>query len=155
MKIIVNCVQNHCKNYNCRYPWQWKPADEDIKNFNALAQNGKLIVPPILTKLILDREPEKVQLWVDKVCKKFDFTHVISSHVNNYVQASPKDFKDAFEVLSVENRNLVPQSRRPLAEDLALLQKASDLLTQLNVVDVSKVCDGEPARFVGRFANTK
>jgi hypothetical protein len=46
-------------------------------------------------------------------------------------------------------------TQRPLAEDLALLQQASDLLTRLYVVDASKVCDGEPARTVGRFSSKK
>ena len=40
--------------------------------------------------------------------------------MNNYVEATPKDFKAAFEVLQVENRDLVPISRCPIAEDLAL-----------------------------------
>ena len=36
--------------------------------------------------------------------------------------------------------------RRPLAEDLALLQQASDVLTNFGGVGKSLVCDGEPAR---------
>ena len=28
------------------YPWKWKDSIKDKKNFNALTQNGKLIVPP-------------------------------------------------------------------------------------------------------------
>ena len=43
--------------------------------------------------------------------------------------------------------------QRALAEDLALLQEASDLLTQFGVVAQSQVCDLEPARTVGRFAS--
>jgi hypothetical protein len=47
----------------------------------------------------------------------------------------------------------VPQ--RALAEDLALLQAASDLLTRYGIVAPSQVCDGEPARQKGRFANAR
>ena len=40
------------------YPWRWKENDADIENFESFA-DGKLFCPPILTKLILDREPER------------------------------------------------------------------------------------------------
>merc|ERR1712157_176830 len=62
------------------YPWTWSHNNDDVSNFNALSQNGKLIVPPILTKLILDREPDIVLSWVHTICNTYDFTHVISSH---------------------------------------------------------------------------
>jgi hypothetical protein len=42
--------------------------------------------------------------------------------------------------------------QRVLPEDLALLQEASDVLTQLGIVDPSRVCDLELARKVRRFA---
>ena len=61
-----------------------------------------------------------------------------------------REFYEAFDALRSRPGNLVPQ--RALAEDLALLQKASDLLTKFGVVAPSQVCDGEPARQKGRFA---
>ena len=134
------------------YPWAWHEGNADQTNFDVISQNGELFCPPILTKLILDREPDKTLEWVDRVADRFDFERIIPGHLNNNVQAGPKEFKAAFDVLRSNPNKGVIYKQRPLEEDLALLQKASDLLTTLNVVDVSKVCDGEGARVVGRFA---
>ena len=138
------------------YPWTWHDNDVDLANFNAISQNGKLFCPPILTKLILDREPEKTLEWVDRITTRFGgFTHVIPGHLNNYVKASAKEFSEAFDPLR-SNPNLKGgkvYEQRALAEDLALLQEASDLLTQFGVVAKTQVCDLEPARRVGRFAS--
>ena len=131
------------------YPWTWH-GDADKKNFDAISKKGKLFCPPILTKLILDREPEATLAWADRVASRFAFQRVVPCHLNNNVKASPKEFREAFDCLRSRPGDVRPQ--RPLAEDLALLQKASDLLTTAGVVGASKVCDGEPAREEGRFA---
>jgi hypothetical protein len=135
------------------YPWTWRD-NEDLKNFDAISKNGKIFVPPILTKLILDREPEKTLDWCNRITNRFDFVRIIPCHLNNNIKATPGDFREAFEVLAnnpQSGKPIVPQ--RPLAEDLALLQKASDVLTKFGIVDVSKVCDLELARKTGRFAS--
>lgn len=133
------------------YPWAWHDNDADLKNFNAISQGGSLFCPPILTKLILDREPDRTLKWVDTVCRRFQFERVIPCHLNNNVKAGPKEFRAAFDVLLGRGPDSI-RSQRSLPEDLALLQKASDSLTKLGVVGPSQVCDGEPARVVGRFA---
>merc|ERR1719162_2554839 len=78
------------------YPWTWH-ANDDAKNFKALSKGGKLFCPPILTKLILDREPRITLDWVDRVCTRFaDVKRVIPCHLNNNVRvSSSKDFYDA------------------------------------------------------------
>jgi len=133
------------------YPWTWN-GDMDAANFAAISQKGKLFCPPILTKLILDREPEMTLAFVDRVSNRFkDMKRIIPCHLNNNVKVKgSREFYEAFDPLRSGPGNLVPQ--RALAEDLALLQKASDLLTQAGVVAPSAVCDGEPARSKGRFA---
>ena len=133
------------------YPWSWN-GDSDLVNFQAISQNGKLFCPPILTKLILDREPTATLEWADRVAKRFpDMKRIIPCHLNNNVQVrGSKEFLQAFDPLRSRPGNLVPQ--RALAEDLALLQTASDLLTKYHIVAPSQVCDGEPARTKGRFA---
>jgi hypothetical protein len=123
-----------------------------LKNFRTISNNGKIFCPPILTKLILDREPVKTLEWAERVASRFDFERIIPCHLNNNVKATPKDFREAFAVLGSDPQNGSLKGQRPLAEDLALLQKASDLLTDFGVVEKSKVCDGEPARSDGRFA---
>lgn len=134
------------------YPWTWHENDADLKNFRTISNNGKIFCPPILTKLILDREPVKTLEWAERVASRFDFERIIPCHLNNNVKATPKDFREAFAVLGSDPQNGSLKGQRPLAEDLALLQKASDLLTDFGVVEKSKVCDGEPARSDGRFA---
>ena len=135
------------------YPWTWHDNDVDLANFNAISQNGKLFCPPILTKLILDREPQKTLDWVDRIVTRFQFTHVIPGHLNNYVKTTGKEFSQAFDPLrnNPKNPKLPIYPQRALAEDLALLQEASDLLTDFGVVAQSQICDLEPARQVGRF----
>ena len=44
------------------YPWKWVgDIDESFKGYG----DGKLFVPPIMTKLILDREPAAVERWME------------------------------------------------------------------------------------------
>ena len=133
------------------YPWTWDSNTADTENFEAISEGGKLFCPPILTKLILDREPDATLAWVDRVVERFSRTkRIIPSHLNNNVSIkNMQDFSRAFDPLRSRPDNLVPQ--RPLAEDLALLQTASDLLTKYGVVGPSLVCDGEAARVRGKF----
>jgi hypothetical protein len=132
------------------YPWTWHANNADQANFDAISKGGAPFCPPILTKLILDREPDATIAWVDKVCQRFKFKRIIPGHLNNNIHASPKEFSAAFDVLRSTPQKTY--SQRPLPEDLALLQKASDLLTRFGIVGPSKVCDGEPARRRGRFS---
>ena len=134
------------------YPWSWKSGDADVPNFEEISQNGKLFCPPILTKLILDREPTRTLAFVDRVATRFrNVQRIIPCHLNNNVRVrGSREFYQAFDPLRSRPEHLVPQ--RALAEDLALLQQASDLLTRVGVVAPSQVCDGEPARRQGRFA---
>lgn len=135
------------------FPWTWPNGDADIQNFEAISRQGKLFCPPILTKLILDREPASTLDFCNRVCTRFQsMQRVIPCHLNNNVQlTSANEFYEAFDPLRSTPENLVPQ--RALAEDLALLQAASDLLTKYGVVAPSQICDGEPARQQGRFAS--
>jgi hypothetical protein len=121
------------------YPWTWHDNDADLANFKAISQDGKLFCPPILTKLILDREPSRTLDWVDRIVRRFDFTHVIPGHLNNYVKADRREFEKAFDPLRSNPRGGKVYNQRALAEDLALLQEASDLLTKFGVVAQSQV----------------
>jgi len=138
------------------YPWSWRENDADLKNFETISRNGKPFCPPILTKLILDREPAATLAWVDRVSKRFrDMKRIIPCHLENDIRVSgSRAFYEAFDPLRSRPEKVVPQ--RPLAEDVALLQKASDALTKYGIVAPSQVCDGEEARLVrleGRFAS--
>jgi len=126
------------------YPWSWA-GDEDQKSFDAY--KDRLFCPPILTKLILDREPERVTEWVKRIVGRFDFVRIIPGHLDNDIKANGKDFERAFTFLDNnndssggrKNRKRVRGAAQPLKEDLQLLQSASDLLTDLGVVEPSRV----------------
>lgn len=124
------------------YPWSWRGGDE--ANFKSFGDGG-LFIPPILTKLIFDREPERVIRWAEDVGSgKWDFRRVVGAHFNNDVKAGPEEFVKAFDVLKGGEGKV-------MGEDLELLQKGSDLLTRFGVVGESKVCDGEEGRKFGRI----
>ena len=76
-----------------------------------------------------------------------------TDHLNKYVKANKREFASAFDPLRSSNAKGWYPQQRALPEDLALLQEASDLLTQLGIVDPSRVCDLEMARKVRRFAD--
>ncbi|CAB9515939.1 expressed unknown protein [Seminavis robusta] len=121
------------------YPWTWND-DNDVDNFRAISNNGAMFCPPILTKLILDREPQRTLAWVDRVCERFrDMKRVVPCHLNNDIQVtSAKEFSQAFNSLRCSSSTTIT-GRGPLREDLRLLQNASDLLTQLQVVAPTQV----------------
>ena len=124
------------------YPWKW--VESELPSFKAL--QGGLLVAPILRKLILNREPERVLDWVDKV-SKWPFQRIIPAHFANDVKATPKDFTDAFSFLLEEEKGLrfgrskVPA---PLEGDMKTLSDASKALTAQNVLF-------EEARLVNRL----
>jgi hypothetical protein len=136
---------------NTLYPWSWNDNDADLINFQAVA-TAKLFLPPILTKLILDREPRRVVDFAETVARDFpDLQRILPSHLDCPITCTARDWREAFRTLeSTPERIIPPQS---LAADLALLQAASDALTKLGVVAPSQVCDGEMARQEGRFRN--
>jgi len=120
------------------YPWTWR-GDEDMKSFKALTNNGKMFCPPILTKLILDREPQRTLAWVDRVCDRFQgMKRVVPCHLNNDIKATSKDFYRAFDSLRCPDA-VGGKQRGPLEQDLQLLQDASDVLTKYGIVSPTEL----------------
>ena len=83
---------------------------DDKASFKAL--QGGLLVAPILQKLILNREPEKVLDWVNKVCE-WPIERIIPCHFANDIKASSADFRKAFEFLQE------PEVTNPLSRALS------------------------------------
>lgn len=120
------------------YPWRWKSEKDDLNNFQVLTNGGRLFCPPILTKLILDREPERTLAWVGRVCNRFEgMERVVPCHLNNDIKATSKDFYDAFDSLRCSSNGR--RKAGPLKSDLELLQNASDILTKYAIVSESEV----------------
>lgn len=124
---------------------QWEWVEDEKPSFKAL--QGGLLVAPILQKLILNREPERVLEWVDKV-SEWPIERIIPCHFANDIKASSADFKKAFEFLQEpKEKNLVDdflsifdnkKSKNicPIGvkEDIALLSTISKTLTDQGVL---------------------
>lgn len=97
------------------YPWSW--VTSEVSNFKALQGNTQspLLVAPILQKLILNREPERVLRWVDKV-SKWPIKRIIPAHFQNRIKASNKQFSNAFDFLRKPKRGANGNSNTKEAE---------------------------------------
>lgn len=79
------------------YPFRWLPGWE--ASFDALRQEGRLFVAPILQTLILNRAPRETLAWVEQVAR-WDFQRVIPCHLDAPVAATPEQFRQAFAFLN-------------------------------------------------------
>eukprot|EP01041_Mallomonas_annulata_P011182 gene11182-23362_t len=117
------------------YPWRW--VEDDRPSFEAL--QGGLLVAPILRELILNREPNIVLEWVDKICQ-WPFQRIIPCHLGNNIKAGPSQFREAFSFLEEPSSQSFPFSLfprklpKPLAKDSQLLKDVSVLLTEQGVL---------------------
>jgi hypothetical protein len=112
------------------YPWSW--VKSDIPNFKSL--QGGLLVAPILQKLILDREPEKVLKWVNTI-QNWKFKRIIPCHFANNIKTNGNEFRRAFSFLDNKSYN----GPKASPDDLALLNAVSDIFTRLGIVAESKI----------------
>ncbi|MGK7920239.1 MAG: DUF4336 domain-containing protein [Trichodesmium sp.] len=77
-------------------PWRWQSDWQ--RSFTQLRQDGRLLVAPILQTLILNRDPEQVMEWVEKVAS-WNFRQIIACHFDAPIQASGYEFTQAFSFL--------------------------------------------------------
>jgi len=108
------------------YPWSWVVSEES--SFKAL-KNG-LLVAPILQKLILNREPDRVLQWVERVAQ-WPIQRIISCHYQNDIKSNAKEFRNAFAFLREGVKSPTPKE---LDGDFSLLNQLSDIFTKLGVV---------------------
>lgn len=68
------------------FEWQrgWEVAFQSISD--------RVIVPPILRKLVLNRYPAQVLSWVETVAA-WDFLHVVSAHFSAQVPLTSDEFR--------------------------------------------------------------
>jgi hypothetical protein len=160
------------------YPWSWVvPEDESFRALQGRGGQGRgaqgmpegeqgwqgrlaslfggsvspapgLLVAPILQALILNREPERVLEWANRV-GSWKFSRIIPSHLENNVKADGRAFRAAFSFLDAQPQT--SQSKRPTTQtqstqptqtqftqptsgDMALLRTLSRLFTALGIV---------------------
>lgn len=100
----------------------WKPfswGDDEIKDFETFSAAGKPTILPII-QIILSRNPDEVQRWLD-VVTKWKFKRVVPMHLDAPLALTPSEFEDAFDFVKTR-RNEV----RFCDEDVEFLRKAED-----------------------------
>lgn len=119
------------------YPWDWDPASAE-RSFAAI--KDRPFVPPVLSELILDRQPEATVAFAQRVAR-WNFDKIIPAHLNAPVRASPADWLRAWFFLqdkAIDVEPLLPPSLRraqPTDGDLKLLRGVSDSLVASKVVE--------------------
>jgi hypothetical protein len=109
------------------YPFAWQPGWED--SFHALRGGGRLFVAPVLQRLILNRQPELVLDWADRVMR-WPFRRVIPCHYEAPLAIAPREFRAAFTFLEADPApifQLASEVGFPVA-DMALLERISRIL---------------------------
>eukprot|EP00239_Pterosperma_sp_CCMP1384_P010020 CAMPEP_0197866830 /NCGR_PEP_ID=MMETSP1438-20131217/44429_1 /TAXON_ID=1461541 /ORGANISM="Pterosperma sp., Strain CCMP1384" /LENGTH=482 /DNA_ID=CAMNT_0043485433 /DNA_START=208 /DNA_END=1656 /DNA_ORIENTATION=- len=100
------------------FSWSgWEEAFDAIEH--------QVFVPPILANLILNRYPQKVLEWADRV-GRWEFTHVLAAHFEGMTSITPEEFVEVFSFLRETNSG--EHSRSNISVD-------SDQLTLLKQID--------------------
>jgi len=100
LKAAKNAPDRSRKNYFGLYPFDWQPGWHE--SFETLRKGGRLIVAPILQTLIFNRGPKAVLDWAAQIAQ-WNFTQVIPCHFSAPVDATPAEFRAAFNFLEQPN----------------------------------------------------
>jgi hypothetical protein len=115
------------KAYFGLYPFRWKLGWE--KSFELLSAGGRLFVAPILQQLILNRDPQQVLEWADRVMR-WPFTRIVGCHLEAPIAAGPKEFRSAFAFLESESEFAIEELPQ---EDFALLRDIEAVLLERGI----------------------
>jgi hypothetical protein len=85
------------KAYFGLYPFCW--AADWHTSFAALHSGGRPFVAPVLQTLILNRDTQAVQAWVDQVTR-WQFERVIPCHLEAPIPMTPSEFRAAFAFIN-------------------------------------------------------
>lgn len=110
------------KAYFGLFPFRWKNGWQH--SFNALRENGRPLVAPILQTLILDHSPEKTLNWASQVAL-WNFERIIPCHFDATIKTNPSQFRQAFAFL--ESETSLP------AEDLAFILELEENLDKKGI----------------------
>lgn len=125
---VVKAPDRSKKAFFGWYPFHWKLGWQ--RSFEALRKH-RLIVAPILQRLILNREPEIVIDWADKVAS-WDFERIIPCHLDAPIMADAKEFRSAFGFLEKSGDRTLPD------EDFELLKAIEKGLIKTKVTPPAK-----------------
>lgn len=122
------------KAYFGLYPFLWQ--DDWQKTFKMLRGNGQLRVAPILQTLILNRAPQSVLGWVDRICQ-WNFQRVIPGHFDAPLSSDNRSLRQAFAFLeplsdlNPKDRAAPPSTLPP--EDLQVLHAIDRILVKFRI----------------------
>mmetsp|Transcript_13032 Transcript_13032/g.18985 ORF Transcript_13032/g.18985 Transcript_13032/m.18985 type:complete len:494 (-) Transcript_13032:75-1556(-) len=110
----------------------WKPfswGDDEVRDFEFFSAGGKPTILPII-QIILSRNPEEVQRWLN-IVRTWDFNQVVPMHLDAPLNIGPKEFEETFDgfVKSPNGTNEV----RFCDEDVQFLRKAEEGPLQFSV----------------------
>ncbi|MEG3436569.1 DUF4336 domain-containing protein [Pannus brasiliensis CCIBt3594] len=111
------------KGYFGLFPFQWRAGWRDT--FETLRGGGRLLVAPILQTLILNRSPEVVLQWVDRVAS-WEIKRVIPCHFEGSIETDAYQFRQAFSFLEKTGSTLPD-------EDLECLRGIDRFLIRWNI----------------------
>ncbi|MDB9314800.1 DUF4336 domain-containing protein [Spirulina sp. CS-785/01] len=111
------------KAYFGVYPFKWTQRDQ--LSFESLRRGGRLLVAPILQKLILGRAKQETLQWVERVAG-WPFQRIVPCHLTSPILATPEEFRQAFAFLMKESS--LPEA------DLALLQALEESFSQRGIL---------------------
>ncbi|EIE22041.1 hypothetical protein COCSUDRAFT_16894 [Coccomyxa subellipsoidea C-169] len=72
------------------------------------AVSGKLLVSPVLKKLVFLNSREETRRWVSDITSSWEFRRIIPAHFAAPVQATPQDFRAAFAFVFSEEEAAQP-----------------------------------------------
>ena len=111
------------------FPFKWKESWP--QSFETLRGNGRIFVAPILQTLILNRDPQVVIAWADKVAS-WNFARIISCHFDNAIAVTPSEFRQAFNFLE---KNPQPSLTENLPEeDFEVLNQINNILQGYRII---------------------
>jgi hypothetical protein len=115
------------------YPFRWQY--NWYQSFEALRGNGRIFVAPILQTLILNRDPQTVIAWADKVAS-WNFVRIVPCHFDNAITATANEFRHAFSFLE---KNPHPLSTTNLPEeDFEVLNQINNILQGNRIIREAK-----------------
>ncbi len=91
------------KNYFGLFPFRWQ--SDWYQSFQAITNQNKPFVAPILENLILPQAPQQVIEWANQI-SLWDFEQIIPAHFQAPIKITPNEFRQCFDFLFAKNKSL-------------------------------------------------
>lgn len=123
------------ENYFGLFPFRWQ-SDWHI-SFEAITNQNKPFVAPILETLILPQAPRKVVEWADKI-SLWQFKQVIPAHFQAPIKMTPSEFRQAFSFLESKNNllsQLYPSGNKQIyRQDSTFIKQLKQQFTKIGIL---------------------